>query len=170
MHWEYRPFHIATEGENIPVGNNVSTTAPTLITPGMIIVTPLSMQNIAIGRWLNVNGGTGTPEDVQVTSITSTTFTATFQNSHSGAYAISSQRAVDVGEFTVNTLGSGVTITLYDGHPGAWVPGTVFAVITPGPGDNPRIYRTRLNRGLFYTAVATGAFGDYTITYHDRSA
>lgn len=169
-HWQYRPFHISAPGNTVPVGNNVSTTAGDIITPGTFTVTPVSMQNITVGRWLNFNGGTGTPEDVLVTAASATTFTAVFQNSHSGGYVISSQRTVDIGEFIVNTLGSGVVITLYDGHPNAWVPGSVFAVITPSAGEPTRIFKDRCNRGLFYTATATGAFGDYTVTYHDRSA
>jgi hypothetical protein len=170
MHWQYRPQRISQAGNAVPVGNNVSTTAADIITPGTFTVTPLSMQNITVGRLLNFNGGTGTAEDVQVLSVTATTFTAVFAQSHSGGYVISSQRTVDIGEFTVNTLGVGVTITLYDGHPSAFPTGAPFAVITPNAGEPTRIFKTRINRGLFYTATSTGVFGDYTVTFHDRSA
>jgi hypothetical protein len=128
------------------------------------------MQNITVGRRLDFNGGTGSPEDVQVTAVTATTFTANFQNNHSGNYTISSSRTVDLGEFVVNTLGSSDTITLYDGHPSATLPGTAIAVIEPASGQPTRLFDVRCNQGLFYTATTTGTFGDYTVTYHDRSA
>jgi len=167
--WQYRPFPISQAGSGA-IGNNVSTTANDIITPGTFTVTPLSMANIIVGRLLNFNGGTGSPEDVQVLSITATTFTAVFVNSHSGGYTISSQRTVDIGTLEVNQAGSGVTITLYDGHPQAFPAGVPFAVITPNVSEPTRNFKTRINRGLFYTATSTGVFGNYTVTYHDRTA
>lgn len=169
--WQYRPFRInALQSTVTPIGNNVATTAPTTITAGNgVVVTPASMANITVGRWLNFNGGTGSPEDVQVLAVTSTTFTANFQNNHSGAYVISSQRAVDLGMLVVNQAGSGITVTLYDGHPNAWVPGTVIAAVSPNVSEPTREFKIRCNRGLFYTATGS-TIGDYTISYHDRSA
>lgn len=169
--WQYRPFRIsAVTTAPVAIGNNVATTAPTTITAGNgVIVTPASMQNITVGRWLNFNGGTGTAEDVQVLSVTSTTFTANFVNNHSGAYVISSQRTVDIGTLEVNQPGTSITITLYDGHPSASPAGTAFAVITPNVSEPTRNYFDRCNRGLFYTATGS-AIGDYTVNYHDRSA
>lgn len=171
MHWEFRPFRInALQSTVTPIGNNVATTAPTTITAGNgVIVTPASMNNIVPGRWLNFNGGTGSPEDVQVISTTLTTFTANFVNNHSGAYVISSQRTVDLGAVIVNQAGSSILITLYDGHPNAWVPGATIDVISPNVSEPTREYMVRCNRGLFYTATGT-TIGDYSVTYHDRSA
>lgn len=171
MHWQFRPFRInALQATVTPIGNNVATTSATTITAGNgVVVTPASMSNITVGRWLNFNGGTGSPEDVQVLAVTSTTFTANFVNNHSGAYLISSQRTVDLGHLTVNQAGTSIVLTLYDGHPNAWVPGTVIAAITPNVSEPTRSFDVRCNRGLFYTCTGTTA-GDYTVTYHDRSA
>jgi hypothetical protein len=169
-HYQYRPFRIAaTQATAAAIGNNVATTSSTTITAGNgVVVTPASMQNITVGRWLNFNGGTGSPEDVQVLSVTSSTFTANFVNNHSGGYTISSQRTVDIGTLEINQPGTAVTITLYDGHPNASPAGVVFAVIVPSTSEATRHYHTRCNRGLFYTC--TGTVGDYTVTYHDRTA
>ena len=70
-HWQYRPFHItATQATATAIGNNVATTSSTTITAGPgVVVTPASMANITVGRWLNFSGGTGTFEDVLVKSI-----------------------------------------------------------------------------------------------------
>ena len=169
--WQYRPFRInALQATAAAIGNNVATTAPTTITAGnSVVVTPASMKNITVGRWLNFNGGTGAAEDIQVISVTTTTFTANFANNHSGAYVISSSQTVDIGKLVINQAGSSITITLYDVHPNAWVPGTAFAVITPNVSEPTREYDARINRGLFYTVAGTTP-GDYTVTYHDRSA
>lgn len=68
----------------------VATTSSTTITASTMAVTPASMANIFVGTQLNFSGGTGTAEIVTVLSVTATTFTATFANSHSGAYNIAS--------------------------------------------------------------------------------
>jgi hypothetical protein len=167
--WQYRPFPISQAGAGA-IGRNAATTADDIIVPGLFTVTPLSMAHITVGRWLNFNGGIGSPEDVQVLSVSTTQFTANFVNSHSGGYTISSQRTVDIGTLEVNQAGTGVIITLYDGHPNAWVPGVAFAVINPNVSEPTRNYRSRCNRGLFYIATSTGVFGNYTVTYHDRTA
>jgi hypothetical protein len=67
----------------------VNTTATTAVTSGATVITPADMTNIVPGILLNVYSGTGTAETVPVTATTSTTFTATFANSHSGTYSIS---------------------------------------------------------------------------------
>lgn len=67
----------------------VSTTASTAVAAaGSVVITPASMANIAGGVPLNISGGTGTAETVIPYSITSTTFTANFANTHSGTYNI----------------------------------------------------------------------------------
>jgi hypothetical protein len=168
---EFRPFRInALQATAAPIGNNVATTSATTITAGSnVVVTPASMANITVGRYLNFNGGTGSPEDVLVKAVTSTTFTADFVNNHSGAYVISSSRTVDLGHLTVNQAGTSIVITLYDGHPGAWVAGQAIAAISPNVSEPTRSYDIRCNRGLFYIVTGTTA-GDYTVTYHDRLA
>ncbi len=167
---QYRPFHItSTTTAPVAIGNNVATTSATTITAGSnVVVTPASMQNITVGRYLNFNGGTGSPEDVQVTAVTSTTFTANFVNNHSGAYVISSQRTVDLGDVVINDPGTSMVVTLYDGNPNSWVGGTVIGVIKPATGEDTKIHKGRCNFGLFY--ICSGTPGDVTVWYHDRTA
>jgi hypothetical protein len=171
-HWQYRPFHItATQATATAIGNNVATTSSTTITAGPgVVVTPASMANITVGRWLNFSGGTGTFEDVLVKSIDTVggTFTADFVNNHSGGYTISSQRTVDIGDVVVNDPGTSVVLTLYDGNPNATPAGTAIAVIKPASGNDTKIDKGRINRGLFYTL--SGTPGDVTVWYHDRTA
>lgn len=169
-HWQYRPSHItAVQSTAAAIGNNVATTSVTTITAGSnVVVTPADMTNITPGRWLNFSGGTGTFEDVLVKSVTSSTFTADFVNNHSGGYVISSQRTVDIGDVVVNDPGTSVVLTLYDGNPNATPAGTAIAVIKPASGNDTKIDKGRINRGLFYTL--SGTPGDFTVWFHDRSA
>lgn len=68
----------------------VNTTSSTTVVASTMAVTPASMANIFVGTQLIFSGGTGATETVTVLSVTATTFTATFANGHSGAYAITS--------------------------------------------------------------------------------
>jgi hypothetical protein len=68
----------------------VNTTSSTTVVASTMAVTPASMANIFVGTQLIFSGGTGATETVTVQSVTATTFTATFANGHSGAYAITS--------------------------------------------------------------------------------
>lgn len=66
-----------------------STTATTAVaSAGLTTITPASMANIFVGQSLDISGGTGTAETVIVQSVTSTTFSAIFANTHSGTYNI----------------------------------------------------------------------------------
>lgn len=65
-----------------------TTSSSTTISAGTATVTPASMASIYVGSQLNFSGGTGSSETVVVTAVTSTTFTATFANGHSGGYTI----------------------------------------------------------------------------------
>jgi hypothetical protein len=63
----------------------VSTTLGTVIVAGARTVTPASMNKIYAGRTLTIGG---TTETITVTSITRTTFTATFANAHGASDAV----------------------------------------------------------------------------------
>ena len=80
----------------------VNTTAPTAVTSGSTVITPASMVGIYAKQCLYVYGATGTPEYVNVASVASTTFTATFQNAHSGTYNITSGAASVGGQNPAN--------------------------------------------------------------------
>src|SRR5947207_1306680 len=106
---QYQPLHITQAGTLVPVGASVSTTSSTTIAAGNgVAVTPVSMANIVPGMMLSFANGMGTPENVQVLNTTSTTFTANFQYSHSGAYIIVSLRGANLGHLIVGNPGTGV--------------------------------------------------------------
>lgn len=164
---EHQPLHVTTTGTTVPVGKAVSTTSSTTIAAGSnVVVTPASMNNIEVGMMLNFANGTGTAEDVKVKSVTATTFTADFVNNHSGAYTIISRRGAFLGRLVVNAAGTGVTITLYNGHPSVLPDaGAAFAVVTPAAGST-LIFDCAVDKGLFYTLAGTP--GDYTLTFLDQ--
>jgi len=170
---QYQPLHIFLQGTWVAVGNNVSTTSATVITAGNnVVVTPASMTGIYKGLTLMIAGGMGTAERVLVKSVDTVglTFTADFLYSHSGAYSIFSQKGTDLGRITVNNPGSGVTITLYNGHPANFPAGTDFAMITPTASTPFFDFGCSVDHGLFYTAAAAGngTMGDFTLMYLDH--
>lgn len=76
-------LRVATSSDNF-----VNTTVSATIIPGSRTVTPSSMTNIFVGQKLFIAQGTSASEVVQVTAITSTTFTASFSYGHSGTWAV----------------------------------------------------------------------------------
>ena len=95
----------------------VNTTSATTISASSMAVTPASMANIQVNSLLYISGGTGTAETVVVTAITATTFTATFAQSHSGAYTIVCN---NIASMTFNA--TSITTAAYT--PVALLPGT----------------------------------------------
>jgi hypothetical protein len=75
---------VLTEMSYVLVEPVVATTLGTAVTAGAQTVTPPTMASIFAGAQLLVDSGVN-QEVITVTSITTTTFTATFANSHSGA-------------------------------------------------------------------------------------
>ncbi len=66
----------------------VDTTTTTSISIGSQIVAPALMDRIYVGQRLFVDAGLSISESVEVTAVTSTTFTATFINAYSGTTTI----------------------------------------------------------------------------------
>lgn len=170
--YEYQPFPVTGAATAAPVGNLVATTSTTAVAaPGSVTVTPASMNNIVIGLILNISGGTGTAEDVRVTAVTTTTFTATFANTHSGTYNISSYKSTFIKGITVNQVGTTPEIILYKGNPNAKYPGTSTTIGTPFADLKPTAvgfieYPGVIDGGLFYTSSGTGI--NFTIWYADE--
>ena len=163
---EYAPFHLIATATTKEIGALVNTASVTTITAGNnVIVTPTTMANIFAGMRLNIANGTGTAEDILVKSITGTTFTADFLNSHSGAYTVISLKGSYLGKVIVNAPGTSAILTLYNGHPSTLpVAGAAFAIVPLALGA-PAGFDCWCNRGLFYTL--SGTPGDYTLTYLD---
>lgn len=165
---DYAPLHVNAIGTLVPVGKVVSTTSATTIAPGAQAVTPLTMYGIEAGAILNIANGAGTAEDVRVTAITATTFTATFVNAHSGAYTIIGHRGTFLGRVVVNAPGTSVALTLRNGNPNMLPLPTdpafgIFAVITPVSGFVE--FGCACDYGLYYTL--TGTPGDVSILFAD---
>lgn len=168
---DYSTYHFNSALSKFGVGKAVSTTTSTTITGGQVTTVTTAAggcANIEVNMMLTICG-TG-QEDVRVTAVnpTANTFTAFFTNSHSGTVSIASRRATLVGLFIVGSPGSGLTITLYDGHPDASY-SKIISVITPVStrGDYP--FECVADYGLFVTASGT-TFGDFTIQYIDVAA
>jgi hypothetical protein len=166
--YEYQPYPItAAVGTATPVGRQVNTTASTAITAGTsVAVTPASMANIVIGMGLSIYGGTGTAEQVTVTAVSTTTFTATFVNAHSGTYNITSIKGTFLKGITINQVGTTPSIVLYNGNPAATPAGVAFATIVPTTPVTLE-YDLAVDNGLWITSAATGT-PNYTIRYIDE--
>lgn len=152
---QYSILHITAAGTLVPVGNAISTTTTTSITPGSVVVTPASMANIIVGKRLNIVNGSSW-ENVTVTAITGTTFTATFTGTYSGTTNIYSVDGAWLGPLIVGNPGTTNTITLYNGLPGMLpVAGKAIAVITPSSSVGSYDFAANCDMGLFYTVAAT---------------
>jgi hypothetical protein len=66
----------------------VATTVALAVTPGVQTVTPAAMTNISTGKYLRIDPGLSTQEDVLVTAVTGTTFTAVFAQSHVAGFSV----------------------------------------------------------------------------------
>jgi hypothetical protein len=168
---QYQPWHVTNAATAAPVGGCVETTSATTISVGSNVVTPTTAQpQIVKGMRLLIIGGVGTLEIVQPTFVASdgSTFTAVFANTHSGAYHIISLCGTFVGPLIVNKVGTGETLTFYNGSPNATAYnaniGKVVAVITPN-ANKDNAFQAAFDYGLFYTLAGTP--GDYTIQYID---
>lgn len=166
--YEYLPLRINTAAASAtPVGKQVNTTSTTAVAaPGSVVITPASMANITVvGMVLQIFGGTGTAEEVVVTALSSTTFTATFANTHSGTYNICSVKGTFLHGVTTGVVGTTSTLTLYNGNPNATPAGVQFATVDTTTKGTV-FYDVVLDQGLWYTASATP--GDNTVTYLDE--
>jgi hypothetical protein len=162
---QYSVAHITASGTQIPVGIAINTTTSTSIAAGSATVTPVSMSNIIRGKRLNIVNGSNW-ENVTVTAITGTTFTAVFTGTYSGTTNIYSVDGAWLGPLIVGSPGTTNTITLYNGLPGMLpVAGTAIAVITPSSSIGSYGFATECDKGLFYT---TAASCDLSLHYLDH--
>lgn len=162
---QYVPLHITATGTQVPVGIAINTTTSTSIAPGSVVVTPTSMTNIIVGKRLNIVNGSNW-ENVTVTAITGTTFTATFTGTYSGTTNIYSVDGAWLGPLIVGAPGTTNTVTIYNGLPGMKpVAGAAIAVITPSSSVGSYDFAAKCDKGLFYTVAATC---DLTLHYLDH--
>ncbi len=170
---EYGYVHLAatqaTAAPVVPTGATVvnTTTTTAVASAGAATITPASMVGITLGRALAIYRGTGTAEVVTVTGVTSTTFTATFANTHSGTNTLVSLLPGKLGNIVVNNAGTSMVLTLYDGPPAlAGISGPVgqtIAVIAIAAAGTTYRFALETYSQLFYTL--TGTVGDLTLHY-----
>lgn len=67
---------------------NTTTLGTAVAAPGAVECTPGSMAGIYDGAWLRIDAGGAAQEDLVVTSVTATTFTATFANAQDADHAV----------------------------------------------------------------------------------
>jgi hypothetical protein len=163
----YKPYHVAA-ATTAPAaaGMLLDTTSATAVSATgsatITLNTPTDGDwgQIQIGDFLIVDTGASC-EAVVVTglNVPAKTVTATFAKTHSGTYAVRLTRGTFLGSVVVGGAGSGMTLTLYNGHPNNG--GVVIAAITPAAGASLE-FNAVLDQGCFYTYTGTTA-GDVTI-------
>ena len=168
--WKMQRINSLSGATPLPVGRCVNTTIAAALTAGSgVVITPASMANITAGKWLTIVNGS-TWEQVQVLSVTSTTFTVNLVNSYGTASNLYSVDGVWLGGVHVNQPGTTVTLTLYNGLPGMLPKaGAVVAAVTisSDPVGLDEWKGANFDQGLFYTLTGTTA-GDYTLLYLDQ--
>lgn len=166
---DYGFVHITAAATLQPVGGIVNTSSPTSITPGTQSVQVASLSNITPQMQLQFANGNGVAELVPVSGINTaaTSITATFAQSHSGAYNIFSSKGTFLGPVFFNSLGSGCTLQIWDGHPQMAAGAKLFASIPLVAGLEDKMYGNRLGRGLFYTLIVGSQAPDITLSYID---
>lgn len=104
----YYPLKVNTTLGTV-VQQTVATTATTAVTSGSTVITPASVTGIVVDSYLSISGGTGTAEYVTVTAVTSTTFTASFSNAHSGTYNIATTAVATTASTAVTSGSTAIT-------------------------------------------------------------
>lgn len=170
---EYWPLRITTAGTLVPVGRQVNTTSAATINPGTQTIAVASLTNIVPQMLLLfIGGNSGVSEVVQVASVNRTTssITATFAASHSGAYNILSLYGTFLGPVVVNNPGTtGCSLQLWNGSPQMSPAGTMIANIPLTAGVNSYPYALALDQGLFYTLTIGSGTPDITLHYLDMA-
>ena len=86
-HIDFMANNAARMGLLITAANTTNTTLGTAVTPGTQTVTPGSMSNFIVGRYVPIDTGSNA-EVVYITAVGASTFTATFAKSHSASAAV----------------------------------------------------------------------------------
>jgi hypothetical protein len=156
------------------IGNNaVNTTIAGALTAGAaVVITPASMANITVGKWVSIVKSS-TQEYAQVLAVTSTTFTANLVNSYGAASNLYSVDGAWIYGFLVGTAPatSADTLTFFNGLSGMLprAGAQLSAIVIPTTqaiGFIP--FPVELDQGAFFTLTGSGTVGDYTILFLDH--
>lgn len=127
---QFALYAMGQDGTTSHISNTVNTTVAAAVTStGSQTVTPASMAGICNGCYLTFDQGTASEETAQVTAVTGSTFTATFQNLHSANFKVQGYFYNAVAFGTCVTTGSycpgglaGTSGGKYFGNLGFWGP------------------------------------------------
>jgi hypothetical protein len=163
----YRAYHFsAATTQAAALGMLLDATATVVSAPGSATVTLTILDGdlgaVQPGIDLLICDTGASCEAAPITSINPAAkqLTATFANTHSNGFACRVSRGSYLGGLTFNTAGSGMTLTLYNGHPNNG--GHPFAAIIPPAAAMPFALACACDQGLFAT-YAGGTPGDLTI-------
>lgn len=178
---EYTPLHLAA-GLTTPFLSGVgkciaiSQTLGSTINLGVNTVAVSSVKGMYQGQVLNFVQSGGTPaEDVRVLQIdpVAKTFTALFVNSYTSGVSvnITSRNGSYCGALLINQPGTGISITLSNGHPNLAPTPTdprfgIFAVVQP-TAVGELWYQAECDFGLFVQVMGT-TVGDYSLMHRDQ--
>lgn len=159
---------------------SVNTASATTIAVGQnVVITPTAMTAIVPGIVLLFSGGTGNAELVTVKSVTATTFTADFTQTHSGGYALTSVLLPYIGipmtpAYGVNTT-SATTITA--GVARVVTPASIYGIhvgdnlyFSGGTGTAEYVQVTAVTNTTFTATFVNGHSGGYTIVSGTNNA
>jgi hypothetical protein len=166
----------APQGASALIGCSTSTAvgAPGSATLTVTANAGFTLEGLRVGMLLYIGDGTGTAEVVRVTAFTYTnaahttgTITAVFANTHSGTNNLWSLTGGDLGTVIVSVPGTGMTLTLYDGHPniaGGSGAGKVIGTLFTATGAGQFQHSAATVWGVFYAYTGTTP-GDLTLHY-----
>lgn len=140
-----------------------TTTSTAVSSAGSVTITPSAMTNIFVGTQLLVDTG-ASAETVVVTAVTSTTFTATFANTHSSTWNVVSAPLASVTYATTSsstTITSGVKTVTPASMASIYV-GTQLN-FSGGTGSAETVVVTAVTSTTFTANFANGHSGGYTI-------
>jgi hypothetical protein len=150
----YSTMILAGENGEGNVDSPAATTLGTAVTtPGVNTVTPGSMATIGVGTQQLVDYGSANIETVTVTAVTSTTFTATFANTHGATAPVSNLSAGDAGFGAMENFAIKIDTTAANGSTAQfWRLGRAMSIRDVDYGAEPH---TTVNRD--FTAYIWGS-------------
>lgn len=145
------------------VATPISTTSSAVNSTGSQVVTPASMTGIVLGISLHFAAGGGTAEDVVVTAVTSTTFTATFTSTHTAGTAITLGTASNLTLTPTTNIGVAGSKIIAPAAMTNIVVGTLLH-ISAGTGTAEDVTVTATTTNTFTATFANTHSSSWTIT------
>lgn len=145
------------------VATPISTTSSLVSATGSQTVTPASMTGIVVGISLHFAAGGGSAEDVVVTGVTATTFTATFTSTHTAGTAITLGTASNLTLTPTTNIGVAGSKIIAPASMTNIVVGTLLH-ISAGTGTAEDVTVTATTANTFTATFANTHSSSWTIT------